>query len=120
VKQIDPETLDMLVPSMLLQPLIENSIKHGISGKIDGGAVTIRTGHANGRLSIEVEDDGIGIPEADVATIFNKGIGVTNVKERLKVLYDQDYRMLIDSQTGRGTRIQIELPETQSRLVAVS
>ncbi|HTA45756.1 MAG TPA: histidine kinase [Bryobacteraceae bacterium] len=120
VKEIDPETLDMLVPSMLLQPLIENSIKHGISGKIDGGAVTIRTGHANGRLSIEVEDDGVGIPEAELATIFNKGIGVTNVKERLKVLYDQDYRMLIDSQTGRGTRIQIELPETQSRLAAVS
>jgi two-component system LytT family sensor kinase len=120
VKQIDPETLDMLVPSMLLQPLIENSIKHGISAKIDGGSVTIRTGHANGRLSIEVEDDGIGIPEAELATIFNKGIGVTNVKERLKVLYDQDYRMLIDSQTGRGTRIEIELPETQTRLAAVS
>lgn len=120
IKDIDPATLDMLVPSMLLQPLIENSIKHGISGKIEGGAVTIRTAHGNGRLSIEVEDDGIGIPEAELATIFNKGIGVTNVKERLKVLYNQDYRMLIDSQTGRGTRIQIELPETQTRLAAVS
>ncbi|HEY3823727.1 MAG TPA: histidine kinase [Bryobacteraceae bacterium] len=120
VKHIDPATLDMLVPSMLLQPLIENSIKHGISSKIDGGTVTLRTAHNNGRLSIEVEDDGVGIPEADLAGILNKGIGVSNVKERLKVLYNQDYRMLIDSQPGRGTRIEIELPGTQTRLAAVS
>jgi two-component system LytT family sensor kinase len=124
VKHIDPATLDMLVPSMLLQPLIENSIKHGISSKIDGGKVTIRTAHGNGRLSIEVEDDGVGIPEAELAGILNKGIGVSNVKERLKVLYNQDYRMLIDSQPGRGTRIEIEVPGThpgnQTRLAAVS
>jgi two-component system LytT family sensor kinase len=120
VKHIDPATLDMLVPSMLLQPLIENSIKHGISGKIDGGTVTIRASHRGGRLSIEVEDDGVGIAEAELSKIFNKGIGVTNVKERLKVLYNQDYRMLIDSQPGRGMRIQIELPDAQTRLAAVS
>jgi two-component system, LytTR family, sensor kinase len=120
VKHIDPATLDMLVPSMLLQPLIENSIKHGISSKIDGGTVTIRTAHSNGRLSIEVEDDGVGIPEAELAGILNKGIGVSNVKERLKVLYNQDYRMLIDSQSGRGTRIEIEVPGNQTRLAAVS
>jgi two-component system LytT family sensor kinase len=119
-KHIDPATLDMLVPSMLLQPLIENSIKHGISGKIDGGTITIRTLQSGGRLSIEVEDDGVGIPEADLAGILNKGIGVSNVKERLKVLYNQDYRMLIDSQPGRGTRIEIEVPCAQTRLAAVS
>lgn len=120
IKHIDPLTLDMLVPSMLLQPLIENSIKHGIATRIDGGTITLRTGYTNGRLSIEIEDDGVGIPEAELGRILNKGIGVSNVKERLKVLYNQDYRMLIDSQEGRGTRIAIELPETQPRLVAVS
>jgi signal transduction histidine kinase len=120
VKHIDPATLDMLIPSMLLQPLIENSIRHGLSSKVDGGAITIQTTHGNGRLSIAVEDDGVGIPEAELAGIFNKGIGVSNVKERLKVLYNQNYRMLIDSQPGRGTRIEIEVPETQTRLAAVS
>jgi two-component system LytT family sensor kinase len=120
MKHIDPATLDMLIPSMLLQPLIENSIKHGISSKIDGGTVTIRTALSNGRLSIEVEDDGVGIPEVELAGILNKGIGVSNVKERLKVLYNQDYRMLIDSQPGRGTRIEIEVPGAQTRLAAVS
>jgi two-component system LytT family sensor kinase len=120
VKQIDPATLDMLVPSMLLQPLIENSIKHGISSKVDGGTITLRTSHSNGRLAIEVEDDGVGIAEAELANVFNKGIGVSNVKERLQVLYNQDYRMLIDSLPGRGTRIEIELPGNQIRMAAVS
>jgi two-component system, LytTR family, sensor kinase len=120
VKQIDPATLDMLIPSMLLQPLIENSIKHGISSRIDGGTITIRTAQTNGRLAVAVEDDGVGIPEAELAGILNKGIGVSNVKERLKVLYNQDYRMLIDSQPGRGTRIEIEVPGAQTRLAAVS
>jgi two-component system LytT family sensor kinase len=120
VKQIDPATLDMLIPSMLLQPLIENSIKHGISGKVDGGTITLRTARNNSRLLIEVEDDGVGIREVDLANILNKGIGVSNVKERLKVLYNQDYRMLIDSQEGRGTRIEIEVPEAQTRLAATA
>jgi len=112
--------LDMLVPSMLLQPIAENSIRHGLSSKVDGGTVRMRSRIVAGRLQIIVEDDGVGIPEAELSSILNKGIGVTNVKERLKVLYGQDYRMLIDSQPGRGTRIEIEVPETQVRLAAVS
>jgi two-component system LytT family sensor kinase len=120
LKYIDPLASDMLVPSMLLQPLVENSIKHGISGKIEGGIITLRARRAEDRLVIEVEDDGVGIPESELSNILNKGVGVTNVKERLKVLYNQDYRMLIDSQPGRGTRIEIELPEMQVRLRAAS
>jgi two-component system LytT family sensor kinase len=120
VKDVDPDTLDILVPGMLLQPLVENCIKHGISGKVDGGSITLRTRRQAGRLSIEVEDDGVGIPEAELSGILNKGIGVNNVRERLKVLYSQDYRMLIDSQPGRGTRIEIEVPAAEPRLAAVS
>ena len=120
IKDVDPGTLDALVPSMLLQPLVENCIKHGISGKVDGGAITLRTRRHPGRLFIEVEDDGVGIPEAELSGILNKGIGVRNVRERLQVLYSQDYRMLIDSQPGRGTRIEIELPAAEPRLAAVS
>ncbi|MDE3197451.1 MAG: histidine kinase [Acidobacteriota bacterium] len=119
-KQIDPGVSDMLVPSMLLQPLVENSIRHGISGKIEGGAITLRARANKGRLVIEVEDDGVGIPESELSGILNKGIGVSNVKERLKVLYNQDYRMLIDSQAGRGTRIEIEVPEMRDRVAVLS
>jgi two-component system LytT family sensor kinase len=120
VKQIDPATLDWFVPSMLLQPLIENSIKHGISSKVSGGTITLSTSNLGGRLFVVVEDDGVGIPEAELAGILSRGIGVSNVKERLQVLYRNDYRMTIDSQPGRGTRIEIEIPEARARIAAVS
>ena len=112
-KHIEPGASDMLVPSMLLQPLVENSIRHGLSGKVEGGTITLRARRNGTRLLLEIEDDGVGIPEGQLSGILGKGIGVSNVKERLKVLYNQDYRMLIDSQPGRGTRIEIEVPEMQ-------
>jgi two-component system LytT family sensor kinase len=119
-KEVDPATLDRLVPSMLLQPLIENSVKHGLSSKVDGGVVRFRSSLREGRLLLLVEDDGVGIPEVKLATLREQGIGVSNVDERLKVLFGADYRMRIDSQPGHGTRIEIEIPELQSSLAPVS
>jgi len=113
VKEIDPETLDRMVPSMLLQPLIENSIRHGLATKVDGGLIRVRSYLADGRLHLVVEDDGVGIPEARLATLFEQGIGVSNVNERMKVLYGPDYRMWIDSKPGEGTRTGIEIPDVQ-------
>jgi two-component system, LytTR family, sensor kinase len=113
------ETLDMLVPSMLLQPLVENSIKHGLSNKVEGGTIRIHTRRSGSRLHLLVADDGVGIPEAKLATLLEHGIGVSNVNERLKVLFGSDYRMWIDSQPGRGTQIQIEVPELQTDLAAI-
>ncbi len=113
IKEIDPETLDRLVPSMLLQPLIENSIRHGLATKVDGGMIRVRSYLADGRLHLVVEDDGVGIPEARLATLFEQGIGVSNVNERMKVLYGPDYRMWIDSKPGEGTRTGIEIPDMQ-------
>jgi len=118
--EVAGETLDMLVPSMLLQPLVENSIKHGLSSKVEGGTIRIRTRRSDSRLHLLVEDDGVGIAEAKLATLLEDGIGVSNVNERLKVLFGGDYRMWIDSQPGRGTQIQIEVPELQTDLAAAS
>jgi two-component system LytT family sensor kinase len=117
VKDIDPATLDMLVPSMLLQPLVENSIRHGLSNKVDGGTVRVRSRLQGHRLQVIVEDDGVGIPEAKLATLFEQGIGVSNVNERLKVLYGDDYKMWIDSRPGEGTSTGIEIPEQVSTTV---
>ena len=119
-KDVAEDTLDMLVPSMLLQPLVENSIKHGLSSKVEGGTIRIRTERSEQRLHLLVEDDGVGIPEAKLATLLDRGIGVSNVNERLKVLFGNEYRMWIDSQAGKGTRIRIEVPELQTPLAAVS
>jgi two-component system, LytTR family, sensor kinase len=117
IKDIDPSTLNLPVPSMLLQPLVENSIRHGLSNKVAGGSIYVRSRLQGQRLQILVEDDGVGIPEAQLATIFEQGIGINNVNERLKVLFGADYRMWIDSRLGEGTSTGIELPEPSSGTV---
>jgi len=113
VKELDPASLDVVVPSMLLQPLIENSIKHGLAPKIEGGSIFLRSRVANSRLIIEVEDDGVGMGSAqlDESTSWSgMGIGMANISERLQVLYGDTARMTIDSHEGKGTLIRIRLP----------
>src|SRR5438270_1145233 len=97
IKELDPSSLDVMVPSMLLQPLVENSIKHGLGSKIEGGTIRICTHRTEARLHLLVEDDGVGIPEARLATLLDQGIGVSNVHERLKVLFGNEYRMWVGS-----------------------
>jgi two-component system LytT family sensor kinase len=120
-KEIDPNTLDRLVPSMILQPIVENSIKHGLAGKVDGGIVRLRAWIEGTRLHISIEDDGVGIQESKLGTLFESGIGVSNVNERLRVLFGAEYRMAIDSTPGQGTRTIIEIPELEEQAaVAIS
>jgi two-component system LytT family sensor kinase len=120
VEAVDSQALDMLIPSMLLQPLVENSIKHGLGPKVEGGTITLEAKLVEGRLHIAVADDGAGISQEKLASLMAQGIGVSNVTERLKVLYGSDYRMWIDSAPGRGTRIEIEIPRLQAELAAIS
>lgn len=115
VKEIDERTLDCMVPAMLLQPLVENSIRHGLAHKIDGGEVRIGSrleeGSRGGRLVLTVADDGVGIEEERLKSILEQaGIGVANVNERLQVLFGSNYGLSISSQKGEGTRTVIELP----------
>ena len=115
-KDIDPRTLNVLVPSILLQPLIENSIKHGLEPRIHGGTVTLRSRLQGDRVSIEVADDGVGItarPETSLSREGN-GIGMQNVRERLEVLYGRQARFTVVSNPGRGTLVSIELPANLS------
>lgn len=121
VKEIDPRTLDLLVPSMLLQPLIENSIKHGLEPRIHGGAVTVRSRIEADRLIVEVEDDGVGIPEghrpASGYSAQGAGIGMRNVRERLEMLYGSAARFEVTSRPGRGARVTMEMPITPNQIV---
>ena len=110
-KSIEPATLRRLVPSMILQPIIENSIRHGLANKVEGGTVRLRTWLDGTRLNISIEDDGVGIDEDKLGTLFESGIGVSNVNERLRVLFGAGYRMAVDSTRGSGTRTRIEIPE---------
>lgn len=111
VKDISPETLDLIVPSMLLQPIIENSIKHGLSRKVGGGRITIRTIRRSDRAFIEVEDDGLGMTEERLAEALHGGIGLSNVNERLRTIYGAGCSLKLTSTTGRGTSVSVELPD---------
>jgi two-component system LytT family sensor kinase len=123
VKDIAEETLEVLVPSMLLQPLIENSIKHGLEPRISGGTVTLRSRMlSDGRLMLEVEDDGIGMDverEGGLSLAASGterggsgggGIGMRNVRERMEVMYGSRAEVEIVSRPGRGTKVTLVLP----------
>jgi len=111
-KEIDPRTLEVLVPSILLQPLIENSIKHGLEPRIHGGTVTLRSRMEGDRVVIEVADDGVGMGARPESALSRQGagIGMKNVKERLEVLYGPEARFSVTSMPGRGTLVSIEIP----------
>ncbi len=113
-KQISPDTLDVIVPSMILQPLVENSIKHGFSRKVGGGRIVIRSVRQNGHAIIEVEDDGLGMTEDRLNTALTDGIGLSNVNERLSVIYGAAYRVRITSVPNLGTIIRLEIPDMVS------
>lgn len=111
-KQIGPDTLDLIVPSMLLQPLVENSIKHGLSRKVGGGRITIRAEKRHGRAVIEVRDDGLGMTPERLESALGGGIGLSNVNERLQTIYGASCRLKLSSAPGQGTSVMVEIPET--------
>lgn len=132
VKEIAPETLDILVPPMLLQPLIENSIKHGLEPRIRGGTITLRSRLESGALVVTVEDDGIGMPtETDssrdsgwparhgVMVPLGGGIGMRNVRERMQVLCGPEAGFEIISRPGRGTMVSLTIPLHSTQTAAV-
>ena len=114
VKEIEEQTLPLMVPSMLLQPIIENAIRHGLSPRLEGGIIHIRSSRRNGRLLLEVRDNGVGIPQKTLQHIYQQGIGISNVHERLRVLYGAEFTFQIDSSPGEGTSIQIGIPLLQN------
>ncbi|HEX3543716.1 MAG TPA: ATP-binding protein, partial [Candidatus Acidoferrum sp.] len=119
IKELDEDTLEAFVPSMLLQPIVENCLKHGLAPKIEGGKIQLRTSNRDGRLHIEIEDNGVGISEEKMPHVYVEGIGLSNVRERLKVLYGADFNLEIESRPGDGTTIRIDIHELVSTMQAV-
>jgi two-component system LytT family sensor kinase len=119
-KSIAPDSLDVVVPSMLLQPLVENSIKHGLSPKIGEGRITIRSSRQDGHAIIDVIDNGVGVAADHMNRVNAGGIGLRNVNERLRVIYGANYQLQLDSVPGEGTCARIVIPELSvpSRITA--
>jgi LytS/YehU family sensor histidine kinase len=108
---IDPGVGNALVPALLLQPLAENAIRHGITPRIAGGKLTIKAKREDQRVRLVVADDGVGI-RGGVATFGNdrRGLGLANTIERLRVLYGVEQRLIIGWPQEGGCRVEIELP----------
>jgi two-component system, LytTR family, sensor kinase len=104
-KALDPRSLDVPVPSMLLQPLVENAVRHGISPKVGGGVVRIEAAREGAALRIAIKDNGLGFTGTG-----REGIGLRNVRERLRVAYGQRATIEIISAPGQGASVVIALP----------
>jgi two-component system LytT family sensor kinase len=110
-KRIRPETLDVIVPSMILQPLIENSIKHGLERKLGEARITISTELRDRHLAIEVHDNGLGMTAERIQQAFGEGIGLSNVNERLRTIYGAGCQLRLRSVPGEGTWASVDIPE---------
>ena len=107
--QIDPDTEHAMIPHLILQPLVENAIRHGIAPRRGGGRVQIQTSRSNGTLRVSVRDDGRGFP-ADSGATREGAVGLANTRARLEQLYGLNGHFAINSAPDRGTEVEISIP----------
>ena len=107
--EVDPSLLDTLVPSMILQPIVENAVIHGMAATADGMSVTLRAERSAGKLLLTVSDDGVG-----PAPAASEGFGLGATRERLHALFGDSFRLILDASPRGGTRVSMELPARES------
>ncbi len=107
-EEIEEPARSVLLPGLILQPLVENAVKHGISQKIGGGSVSIGAALENGNLRLTVSDTGAGMRTRDA--LFERGVGLRNVRDRLVKLYGPDYIPAITTAVGEGTTVTLRIP----------
>lgn len=110
--EIDPDALDAEVPRMILQPLVENAIKHGVGKRSDGGYVNITAAREGDRLWMQVRDNGGGLQGGTVRAL-NKGVGLSNTRARLDCLYGGSHQLVFSDQRG-GLAVRVEIPYTRA------
>jgi len=104
--EVDLDTLDAAVPNLVLQPLVENALRHGIGPKIGGGRVDISARRDGQDLRLEVRDNGVGL----TSDAFHKGVGLTNTRSRLEHLYGDRYRFECHTPPGGGLLVSVIIP----------
>jgi two-component system LytT family sensor kinase len=109
VFDIQPDTLDALVPNLLLQPLVENAIKHGIGPRPTPGQIAVRARRAGAMLELAVQDNGVGLSAARL-TDFNRGVGLSNTRSRLDRLYGSLHRFEFRQPAEGGLLVLIAIP----------
>jgi two-component system, LytTR family, sensor kinase len=113
---IDPRTLAAYVPAMTLQPLVENSIRHGIIPDERDGHIEIRTRKEDGMLHVSVIDDGCGMEGGGEIALAKGGVGLSNMRERLHLMYGAQHHFELSTSPERGVTINISLPFRESRM----
>ena len=113
-KQVADDTLEALVPTMLLQPIVENALKHGVGSSPGPHRVTVSAARENGSLVLEVGDSGGGFTEHEA----QDGIGLSNTRERLKQLYGPTHRLEIGTARGGGASVRVTIPFVISHAVS--
>ena len=104
-EQIEPDILNEMIPPMLLQPLVENSVKHGLSSLIEGGKITIKIHRKKGKLAFEISDTGVGVDDKE--ELFRNGIGLNNTRMRLEKMYHS--HMSISDNLPHGLKINFAI-----------
>jgi two-component system, LytTR family, sensor kinase len=110
---IDPEALDAQLPNFLLQPLVENAVRHGIAPHAEPGLLSVSASRRDNRLTIEILNSGDGVPPHRL-TLLNQGVGLANTRARLEHRYPNDHR-LVFSNADPGFRVTVEIPFTVDR-----
>jgi len=105
----EPGTLDASVPNFILQPLVENALRHGVGPKLGGGSVEVTTQRIGDRLRLVVRDDGRGVPPEKL-NAFNTGVGLGNTRSRLEHLYGSTHRFEFEAPPAGGLAVTIEVP----------
>jgi two-component system, LytTR family, sensor kinase len=107
---VEPRALGACVPNMILQPIVENAVRHGVAPRSQGGRIEISARRENGLLRLAVSDDGRGTDEAVEALAAKGGVGLTNTRERLARLYGDRHGFALRSSAGLGMTVTITIP----------
>lgn len=116
--RIDPQSLHASIPNLILQPLVENAVKHGLSLKMGTGTVRIDAAVDDGVLVLTVGDDGLGMASAALEEVYERGVGLRNLRDRLHRLYGEAHLPEITSAPGAGTRVRLRLPARPAEAAA--
>lgn len=124
VYRVDPEILPTIMPVLLLQPLVENAIRHGIGKKPGPGRVVIAAEDRGSECVISVQDDGVGMASEELERVLRGrrdsrfGVGLANVNDRLRTLYGPEHGLQIESTPGEGTRVSFSIPKYRAGVAA--
>jgi LytS/YehU family sensor histidine kinase len=105
---IEPGAMDARVPNLILQPLVENAVRHGVAPRAEGGQIDVQARREGAELVLQVRDDGPGLADG-TATAFKEGVGLANTRARLRQLYGSAHRFELTN-GGRGLAVTVAIP----------